>query len=100
MQLRYCADYPHEINNHTILHNPKSEFNHHPFNKNVAYVGQGIKIHLNFEFELKVQIHYTLFIHHHHAHLSLTSIYLIHINMKCTHKYCIACLQIHIPFKL
>ena len=85
--------------NQTILHNPKSEFNHHPFNKNIAYVGQGIKIHF-FKFELKIQIHYTLFIHHHHAHLSLTSIYLIHINMKCTHKYCIACLQINIHFKL
>ena len=99
MQLRCYADYLHEVNNHTILHNPKSEFNHHPFNKNVANVGQGIKIHF-FKFELKIQIHYTLFIHHHHAHLSLTSIYLIHINMKCTHKYCIACLQIHIHFKL
>ena len=32
--------------NQTILHNPKSEFNHHPFNKNTAYVAQGIKIHL------------------------------------------------------
>ena len=36
--------------------------------------------YIYFEFELKIQIHYTLFIHHHHAHLSLTSIYLIHIN--------------------
>ena len=76
MQLRCCADYSHEvaIKQYSITLNLNSIIIHsttllHTLPKASKYI-----------YELKIQIHYTLFIHHHHAHLSLTSIYLIHIN--------------------